>query len=107
MPRLRRFAFTLSAVRFGDHAINALTTQLLARLRNKALLPFEAQGLEGVYRLLITYFAAHAKSLEEVCITSRYPMFYRATFTDGVWKMSQESFDDHSENYLFPTVLDG
>ncbi|KAK2125658.1 hypothetical protein NOF04DRAFT_1371675 [Fusarium oxysporum II5] len=97
MRRLRRFAFTLSEAQFSESFIDALRTKLLAIVMKKGLPPVEARGLEGVYILLITYFAAHAKSPEEVCITTGCPMFYRATLTNGVWNMSEESSEDPSQ----------
>ncbi|EXL81375.1 hypothetical protein FOPG_05396 [Fusarium oxysporum f. sp. conglutinans race 2 54008] len=106
MRRLRRFAFTLSEARFSENVIDALRTKLLAIIMKKGLLPVEARGLEGVYILLITYFAAHANSLEEVCITTGCPMLYRATLTNGAWNMSEESSEDPSQKYLFPNVLE-
>ncbi|EXL54615.1 hypothetical protein FOCG_05466 [Fusarium oxysporum f. sp. radicis-lycopersici 26381] len=107
MRRLRRFAFTLSESQFSESFFDSLRTKLLAIVLKKGLLPVEARGLEGVYILLITYFAAHAKSLEEVCITTWCPMFYRATLTNGAWNMSEESSEDLSQKYLFPNVLEG
>ncbi|KAJ4032232.1 hypothetical protein NW761_012791 [Fusarium oxysporum] len=106
MRRLRRFAFTLSEARFSENVIDALRTKLLAIIMKKGLLPVEARGLEGVYILLITYFATHANSLEEVCITTGCPMLYRATLTNGAWNMSEESSEDPSQKYLFPNVLE-
>ncbi|KAM5523033.1 hypothetical protein FOXYSP1_13376 [Fusarium oxysporum f. sp. phaseoli] len=88
------------------NVIDALRTKLLAIIMKKGLLPVETRGLEGVYILLITYFAAHANSLEEVCITTGCPMLYRATLTNGAWNMSEESSEDPSQKYLFPNVLE-
>ncbi|KAF4495838.1 hypothetical protein FAGAP_8023 [Fusarium agapanthi] len=105
LQRLRRFAFTMDPVEHRDVTINSITAQLLAMMETKGLVPFEVHGVEDVYKLVIAYFAAHAKGLEEICITTRYPMFYRATLTDGAWNMSEESSEDPSQKYLFPNGL--
>ncbi|KAF5568227.1 hypothetical protein FPHYL_2888 [Fusarium phyllophilum] len=105
MRRLRRLAFTLREARSSEAAIDALRTELLTMTMKKGLLPINACRLEGLCRLMVTYFAAHAKGLGEVCIATEYPMFYRATLKDGVWNISEESSEDPSQKYLFPHVL--
>ncbi|KAF5608581.1 uncharacterized protein FSUBG_4509 [Fusarium subglutinans] len=106
LQRLRRFAFTMGLLEESDNfAINCITTQLLAMMDKKVLGPFEVRGVEGVYKLMIAYFAAHAKGLEEICISNGHLMFYRATLTDGVWNMSEESHKDTSQKHSFPNGL--
>ncbi|KLP09329.1 Uncharacterized protein Y057_10435 [Fusarium fujikuroi] len=105
MRRLRRLAFTLQEARFSKNAIDALIAELLAMAMKKGLPPVNARRLEGVCRLLVTCFAAHAKGLDEVCMATKYPIFYRATLTDGSWNISEESSEDPSQKYLFPKVL--
>ncbi|KAG5796508.1 hypothetical protein H9Q69_004471 [Fusarium xylarioides] len=105
MRRLRRLAFTLHEARLSKDAIDALRMELQAMTMKKGLLPIKARRLKGFCRLLVTYFAAHAKGLDEVCIAIEYPMFYRATLKDGAWNISEESSEDHSQKYLFPHVL--
>ncbi|KAF5989657.1 hypothetical protein FBULB1_660 [Fusarium bulbicola] len=106
LQRLRRFAFTMGLLEESDNfAINCITTQLLAMMDNKGLGPFEVRGVQGVYELAIAYFAAHAKGLEEICISNGHLVFYRATLTNGVWNMSEESSENPYQKYLFPNVL--
>ncbi|RKL39879.1 hypothetical protein BFJ72_g6608 [Fusarium proliferatum] len=105
MRRLRRLAFTLQEARFSKNAIDALRTELLDMAMKKGLPPVNARRLEGLCRLLVTYFAAHAKGLDEVCMATKYPIFYRATLTDGAWNISEESSEDPSQKYSFPNVL--
>ncbi|KAF4957968.1 hypothetical protein FGADI_2797 [Fusarium gaditjirri] len=78
---------------------------LLAMRENEVPIPSEIHGIEGICKLVVAYLAAHVKSLDEVCITTEYPKFYRATLADGTWEMSEESSEDPSQKYLFPNVL--
>ncbi|KAF5721894.1 hypothetical protein FMUND_3378 [Fusarium mundagurra] len=110
LRRLRRFAISMCPVESKDISMNSIKRQLLAMTKktNKGLVPHEVHGPEGVFKLVATYFAAHAKGLEEVCITNGNPVnpvFYRATLTGDVWNISKESFEDPSQKYLFPNVL--
>ncbi|KLO80841.1 uncharacterized protein LW93_9086 [Fusarium fujikuroi] len=106
LPRLRRFAFSMRGMRSNNKNFNSIRRKLLAMIEEKVPVPFEVLGLEGVCKLVTTYFAAHAKGLEEVCIATGHPMFYRVTLTDGAWNMSEESSEDPSQKYLFPNVLE-
>ncbi|KAF5647933.1 hypothetical protein F52700_1145 [Fusarium sp. NRRL 52700] len=105
LQQLRRFAFTMAPAEYSDVAINSITTRLLAMIEGKGLASFEAHGVEGVCNLVTAYFAAHATGLEEICMSTKYPMFYRATLTDGEWNISEESSEDSFQKCLFPNVL--
>ncbi|RBQ79218.1 hypothetical protein FVER14953_21286 [Fusarium verticillioides] len=109
LRRLRRFAISMYPLESNDISINSITRQLLVMTeKEKDLGPREVHGPEGVSKLVTTYFAARAKGLEEVCITSEdlvNPVFYRATLTGDVWNISKESFEDSSQKDLFPNVL--
>ncbi|KAF5671114.1 hypothetical protein FDENT_10998 [Fusarium denticulatum] len=108
LRRLRRFAISMCPLESDDISINCIKRQLLAMTKEKGLVPHGVYGPEGVCKLVATYFAAHAKRLEEVCITNgdpANPVFYRATLTGDVWNISKESSEDPSQKYLFPNVL--
>ncbi|KAI7764993.1 hypothetical protein LZL87_005706 [Fusarium oxysporum] len=105
MQSLRHFAFDFDKSRLEPDAI----PELLERTPSgfKDVLSQDLEDEEMADCILLSLLVSRVSTIEEICMTSQYPGFYRATLTDGEWDMSWDSFDDPSQKDLFPSVLMG
>ncbi|PNP60688.1 hypothetical protein FNYG_14602 [Fusarium nygamai] len=104
MQSLRRFAFDFDKSRLDPNAISVLEQAPSAfnkMIRDK----FEDDAVAEC--ILLSLLASHVSTLEEICMTSQYPDFYRVTRRDGELDIGRDSFDDPSQKYLFSSALMG
>ncbi|KAF5531303.1 hypothetical protein FNAPI_13293 [Fusarium napiforme] len=101
MPRLRRFAFTLWYVRLHGH-----------------LVPHDWEDYKGIYRpktmvemdkfyidKLVTVIMTRVPALEELCVSSNHPTFYRGTRRDDQIHVERESRHNLGEEKRFPSLV--
>ncbi|KAF4437617.1 hypothetical protein FACUT_5549 [Fusarium acutatum] len=105
MQSLRRFAFDFNKSRLGPDAISAILERTPLDVKEELCDGLEDEEIADC--LLLSLLASQVSTIEEICMTSQYPRFCRATLTDGKWDLDWDSFDDPSQKDLFTSVLMG
>ncbi|KAI1035823.1 hypothetical protein LB505_003762 [Fusarium chuoi] len=105
MQSLRRFAFGFDKSRLKPDAIPEILEQTPRDFNEKLGDEFDTGTVANC--LLLSFLATQVSTLEEICMTTEYPEFYRITRKDGEFDIGRDSFDDPSQKDLFPSVLMG
>ncbi|KAG5759630.1 hypothetical protein H9Q72_012242 [Fusarium xylarioides] len=103
MQSLRRFAFNFNKSRLGPGSIPEILELIPSAFNDLFDDDFEDEELAG--GLVLSLLVSQISTIQELCMTTEYPNFYRATRTDGEWDIAWNSFDDPSQKYLFPKAL--
>jgi hypothetical protein len=104
MQSLRRFAFDFDKSRLDPDVISVLE-QAPSAFNKMIRDSFEDEAVAEC--ILLSFLVSHVSTLDEICMTSQYPNFYRATRKDGELNIDRESFDDPSQKGIFPSALMG
>ncbi|KAF5575088.1 hypothetical protein FPANT_11476 [Fusarium pseudoanthophilum] len=101
MPCLRRFAFTLWFVRLHGHLIPHDWEDYEGTYRHKTMVEMDKFYIDKIVTVIMTRVPA----LEELCVSSNHPTFYRGTRRDGQIHVERESRHNLGEEKRFPSLL--
>ncbi|KAF4339485.1 hypothetical protein FBEOM_6606 [Fusarium beomiforme] len=100
MPNLRRFAFMLWLMRLHKSLVQHGWTGLIMLFR-----AYTAAEVVEFYLLYVEMILDRVPTLEELCISSGHPVFYRGTRQDGQVLVRRESRENPGEEDRFPPLL--